>query len=83
MAEICNTEQGKNESVRAYSWQLKQLLGKTENQLADGLKKRWFVEGLKSSLKRKMKIVPPSSYGDACKKAMDLEREKNLREEKE
>lgn len=50
VAEIYGTKQNKNEMVRAYSRRLKELLGKMESQPADGLKKRWFVEGLKHSI---------------------------------
>lgn len=75
VAEIYNTKQGPKEIVRAYSQRLKELLGKMESQPADGLKKRWFVEGLKSSLRKKMKIVPSTSYDDAYNRAMDLESE--------
>lgn len=75
VTEIYSTKQGTRETVRAYSRRLKELLGKMESQPAEGLKKRWFVEGLKSSLRKKLKIVPPTSYDDAYNRAMDLESE--------
>lgn len=46
-----------------------------ESAPADELKKRWFVEGLRTSLRKKMKIVPPTSYNNAYNRAMDLESE--------
>jgi len=55
--EIYNTRQGKHENVRAYNRRLKELLVKLEKEPADGLKKRWFIEGLILSLRKKMKIV--------------------------
>lgn len=73
VAKIYNTKQGQKELARAYGRHLKELIGKMESQPVDGFKKRWFVEGPKPSLKRKMKIVPPSSYDDAYNGAMDLE----------
>lgn len=82
VAEIYGTKQRKNETVRTYSRRLKELLRKMENQPANGLKKRWFVEGLKTSLRRKMKIVPPSSYIDAYNRAMDLESEQKTSKKK-
>lgn len=45
LAEICYTQWGKNESVRAYNQRLKKLLNKMEHEPVDGLK-RWFMEGL-------------------------------------
>ena len=42
VTKIYNTRQGKNESVKAYR-RLKELIGKLDNKLADGLKKRWFI----------------------------------------
>ncbi|XP_057829971.1 uncharacterized protein LOC131041010 [Cryptomeria japonica] len=75
VAEILSTKQRKNETVRAYSRHLKELLGKMDNKPGDRLKKRWFVDGLKLSLRRKMKIVPPTSYENAYNRAMDLESE--------
>ena len=53
-----------------------------ESQPADGLKKRWFVEGLRPALKKKMKIVPPASYSDAYTRAMDLESEQKTSKKK-
>lgn len=75
VAEIYNTKQGKIESVRAYNRRLRELLNKMENQPTDGLKKRWFVEGLVPSLRRTMKVVPPPSYDEAYNRAMDIESE--------
>ena len=73
IAKIYSTKQGKNETIRVYARRLKELVEKMESQPADGLKKRWFIEGLRLALKKKMKIVPPTSYVDAYNKAMDLE----------
>ncbi|XP_059073473.1 uncharacterized protein LOC131045104 [Cryptomeria japonica] len=75
VAEIYSTKQGKKETVCAYGRRLKELLGKMDSQPADGLKKRWFVEGLRPSLRKKMKIVSPTSYSDAYNRVMDLESE--------
>ena len=59
------------------------MLGKMENQTADELKKRWFVEGLNTYLRRIMKIVLPTSYSDAYDRAMNLESEgKTLKKKK-
>lgn len=44
-----------------------------ESQSVNDLKKHWVIEGLKPSLRRKMKIVPPQLYVDAYNRAMDLE----------
>lgn len=44
-----------------------------DNQPVDGLKKGWFMEGLRSSLRKKMKIIPLALYEDAYNRAMDLE----------
>ena len=82
VAEIYSTKQGKNETVRTYARRLKELIGKMESQPADGLKKRWFVEGLRPSLKKKIKIVPPASYSDAYTRAMDLESEQKTSKKK-
>ena len=41
----------------------------------DGLQKRWFIEGLHSKLRKKLKIVPPSSYTKAYNRVMNLESE--------
>lgn len=46
-----------------------------ESKLADGLQKRWFIEGLRPKLRKKMKIVPPSSYTKAYNWAINLESE--------
>lgn len=75
MADIYNTKKGKSESVQAYKRRLRELLNKMENQPNDGLKKRWFVDGLVPSLKWKMKVVPPPSYDEAYNRAMDIESE--------
>ncbi|MDF3686200.1 hypothetical protein, partial [Enterobacter hormaechei] len=75
VAEIFNTKQGKHETVRVYARRLKDLINKMESKPADGLQKRWFVDGLRSELRRKMKIVPPSSYTEAYNRALDLESE--------
>ena len=53
-----------------------------ESKPIDGLKKRWFIEGLCLELKRKMKIVPPSSYTKAYNRAMDLENEQKTKKTK-
>ena len=44
-----------------------------ESQPAERFKKKWFVKGLRPTLKKKMKIVPLASYIDAYNKVMDLE----------
>lgn len=75
VVEIYNSKQGKNESICAYNRRLKELLNKMENQLANGLKKRWFTKGLIPSLHKKMKVVPLSSYVDDDNWAMDIESE--------
>ena len=75
VAEIFNTKQGKNETVRVYASKLKDLINKMENKPADGLHKRWFAEGLRSKLRKKMKIVSLSSYTEAYNKALNLESE--------
>lgn len=75
VAEIYNTKQGKSGSVRAYNRRLRELLNKMENQSANGLKKKWFVEGQVLSLRWKMKVVPPPSYDEAYNRAMDIESE--------
>lgn len=61
LLKFTNTKQGKHENVRAYNCRLKELFVILENQLADGLKKRWFIKGLIPSLRKKMKVVPPFS----------------------
>lgn len=61
---------------------MKELVNKMESKPADGLKKRWFIEGLRPELKRKMKIVPPSSYTEAYNQAMDLESEQKTKKKK-
>ena len=75
VAEIYNTKQGKHETVRVYARKLKNLIHKMENKPVDGLQKRWFIEGLRPELKRKMKIVSVLSYTEAYNRAMDLESE--------
>ena len=72
VVEIHSTKQAKIETIHAYTRWLKALVGKMESQPADGLKKRWYVEGLQPALKKKMKIVPPMSYIEAYNHAMDL-----------
>ena len=47
VAEIYNTKQGKNETVRVYARKLKELINKMESKPANGLKKRWFIEGIR------------------------------------
>ena len=53
-----------------------------ENKPVDGLQKRWFVEGLCPTLRKKMKIVPPSSYTEAYNRAMNLESEQKTKKKK-
>ena len=53
-----------------------------EIQLADRWKKRWFVEGLWPKLKKKIKIVPPTSYIYSYNWAMDPESEQKMRKKK-
>ena len=53
-----------------------------ENKLADGLQKRQFVEGLRPKLRKKMKIVPLSSYTKAYTRAMNLESEQKTKKKK-
>ena len=78
VAEIYNTKQGKNEIVRVYVRKLKDLINKMENKPVDGLQKKWFIEGLHLKLRKKMKIVPPSSYN----RAMNLESEQKMKMKK-
>lgn len=73
VAKIYNTKQGKNKNVRAYNCRLKELLKKMENEPADGLKKQYFIEGLIFSLRKKMKVGPPSLYTNAYNQAMEIE----------
>ena len=75
IAEIYNTKQGKNETVHIYAKKLKELINKMESKPTNGLKKRWFIEGQHPKLRKKMKIVPPSSYIEAYNRAMNLESE--------
>ncbi len=82
VAEIYNTKQGKNKTIFAYARRLKELVGKMESQPVDGLKKQWFVEGLRLALKKKMKIVPPALYTDAYNRVMDLESEQKKSKKK-
>lgn len=53
-----------------------------ENKLADGLQKRWFIEGLHLKLRKKMKIVPPSIYTEAYNRALNLESEQKTKKKK-
>ena len=64
VSTIYNTRQEKGESVKAYSRRLKELIGKLDNKPVDELKKRWFIEGLTPSLRKKMKVVQPSTFVD-------------------
>lgn len=50
--------------------------------MVDELKKCWFVEGLCGALRRKMKILPPTSYTDAYDCALNLERESKTTKKK-
>lgn len=68
-------KQAKNETVHVYARKLKDLINKMENKPADGLQKIWFVEGLHSKLRKKMKIVQPSSYTEAYNRALNLKSE--------
>lgn len=84
VAEIYNTHQGKNGCVRVYQRRLKELIGKLENKPANEPKKRCFIEGLNPSIRKKMKVVPPSTYKKACDTAMDIEsKDKTSRSKKE
>ncbi len=76
VAEIYSTKQGKNETTRVYAIRLK------ESPSANGLKKQWFVKGLQSALKKKMKIVPPASYTNAYNRVMDLDSEQKTSKKK-
>ena len=59
------------------------MLEKMETKPADELKKKWFIDRLNTSLRRKMRIVPPTSYDDAYDRAMNLESEsKTLKRKK-
>ena len=51
-------------------------------QLTDELKKCWFVEGLRGALRRKMKIVLPTSYTDAYDHALNLKSERKTAKKK-
>lgn len=75
-------KQGKNKTIRVYARRLKELVGKMESQPADRLKKRWFVEGLRPTLKEKMKIVPPTLYIDVYNRAMEMESEQKMSKKK-
>ena len=61
---------------------LKELVGKIESQPTNGLKKRWFVEGFRPTLWKKMKIVPLALYVDAYNCVMDLESEQKISKKK-
>lgn len=82
VVEIYNIKQGKNEIVRVYARKLKELINKMESKPADGLQKIWFIEGLRPKLRKKMKIVPPSSYTKAYNRAMNLESEQKTKKRK-
>ena len=82
VAEIYNTKQGKNETVKVYVRKLKDLISKMENKSADGLQKRWFIDGLCPKLWKKTKIVPSSSYTEAYNRAMNLESEQKKKKKK-
>ena len=82
VAETYTTKQGKNKTVRVCARKLKELINKMESKLADGLKKQWFIEGLRPKLRKKIKIVPPSSYTEAYNRAMDLESEQKTKRRK-
>lgn len=75
MAEIYNTKQGKHENVRAFYRRLKELMGKMDKEPADGLKKRWFIEGLNSFLRKQVKVVPPLTLNEAYNRAMNIKSE--------
>ena len=64
MVEIYGTEQGKNKTIKSIGWRLKELLGKMYNHPIDDLKKRLFVEGFKSSFRKKMNVVLPTTYAN-------------------
>ena len=53
-----------------------------ENKPADGIQKRWFIEGLQPKLLKKMKIVPPLTYTEAYNRAMNLESEQKTKKKK-
>ena len=53
-----------------------------ESKPADGLQKRWFIEGLRLKLWKKMKIVPPSSYTESYNRVMNLESEQKTKKKK-
>ena len=53
-----------------------------KSKATDGMQKRWFIEGLHPELRKKMKIVPPSSYTEAYNRAMDLESEQKTKKKK-
>ena len=53
-----------------------------ESKPEDELKKRRFIEGLRLELKRKMKIVSPSSHTEAYNRAIDLESEQKMKKKK-
>ena len=59
------------------------MINKMENKPVDGLQKRWFIEGLQPKLRKKMKIVPPSTYTEAYNRAMNLESEQKTKKRKE
>ena len=53
-----------------------------ENKPADGLQKRWFIEGRQPKLRKKLKIVPPAIYTEAYNRAMNLESEQKTKNKK-
>ncbi len=53
-----------------------------ESKPVDELKKRWFIEGLRPELRKKMKFVPSSSYTKTYNRAMDLESEQKTKKKK-
>ena len=55
------------------------MISKIENKPVDRLQKRWFIEGLRPKLQKKMKIVPPATYTEAYNRAMNLESEQKTK----
>lgn len=53
-----------------------------ESKLTNGLKKHWFIEGLQLELRKKVRIVLPSSYIESYNQAMDLESEQKMKKKK-
>lgn len=52
VAKIYNTKQGKNENEQDYNCRLKELQVKLENQPADGMKKRYFIDNTTINMAR-------------------------------